>query len=222
MIPPAHRFEPSARTIADANIEQWMQAETDEFQQLTKRIRASYFLIYNYFNNEADSQYGAQPIPQWDGGQSKGKIFRPIWTKIAQQLLRHGITNVERFIYSQFASRPNKKIFPTHLLTQRALDYYSEFDKFADAELEMRLRADMCRFKEQFQQLGRENLDRILLDPNNDISPLFRYIVAKTESRSAILPKLKTLAKIQFGLDPVGYSRVWGRFVPSELFGDLS
>lgn len=186
-----------------------------EIKDDAARVRAAYFRAYNYFNNCGDQTYGSSKIEHWDKSDSN----KSIWNTVARRLKNKNITNVERFVRAQFSCRTNKKIYPTHLLASSAFENYEEFDQFADRELEFQLRNDISKFKEDFKT--KKDCKSVLLDLENEISPLFRFIVALSENIPDLSNKFKEAARLQFLLDPIGYLRVWGKLLPAEYFYSL-
>lgn len=219
-IPPAN--QPKLGAVSPApEIEIRIETEQEKFVKLSNRIREAYCRAYRYFNGNDD--YGLKEMPYWDGGQTKGRNRKNIWDGIARFLKKNGITDVERFVKAQFAVLTDKRIYPTYLLSKHACKNYSDYSIYADRELEMLLRTDLVNYKEQFQ--SRKNNEQILKDTSNGISPLFRYILAKSINNDDLAKIFYEPARIQLLLDPYGYLRVWGKVLPLEhlvgLFSEL-
>lgn len=214
---PARRIDPANvdKLVADERLEE----QKGEFKFSVDRLRSAYFWFYNYYNNRSDHEYGEQEIAKWDGGESKGKHYKPLWNKIVHKLQQLNITNIERFVAAQFVFRTDKRIYPTYLLSTQALDNYERHCQVADRQILETLRSDVSNFKSLFNECSRDPnpTASVLSNLSNDLSPLFRYIVACQEKLDSIANKIIDSAYAQFKRDPEGYLKTWGASVPKSL-----
>ena len=211
LIGPANKFKASKTT----NIE-LMDDLIIARQPSIIRIRNAFFRCYNYFNKQATSSYGLFHIPKWDGGTDRrNQSHTGIWIKVSRMLKNNKIGNLERFVYAQFAMRTSKKLFPTVLLSDQAVPLYIEFNETADEALQRSLVNENSTFKGLVSRVKtgdeRSAWSAVLLDMTNDLSPLFRYVIASSEKLDDVIAVMYRPAGLQVMLDPVGYLNTWGR-----------
>lgn len=221
-IRPSRRIESATgKVIIDENLEK--EKEKDQSRLVVDRLRSSYFWFYNTYNNYQDYSYGSKEIEKWDGGEWKGKQHQPIWGKIIHNLNKHKITNIERFVAAQFLYRSDKRIYPTHLLSSQSIDYYYRLNETADRNLSELLRCNLSLFKVLFDEVRHDKNPTLTVLGNiqNDLSPLFRWIVASREGLSEVVNKIESAAYTQLRKDPEGYLRLWGPYVSRDVLLNL-
>ena len=210
-ITPANTFS-HCRAVSSPELDELSLQDTP----ITARLRAAYFRAYRFFNKKPFAKYGAQHIPQWDGGKDRhGRKHRPIWPRIARMLITYDIDDPERFVLAQFDAHVDKRIYPTMLLTQDAIEIYHKYAETADDILLSELQRENDLFIQLTSACSNDTPESrwraVLSDLSNDISPLLRYVIAVSSNLEDVAAKLRSAAVMQFMLDPCGYLRVWGR-----------
>lgn len=215
---PPRRIENTSQLVPDEVLE-IESDKTGEFKKSVNRVRSSYFWFYNHYNNQNEQTYGKDEIEKWDGGKYKGKLYKPIWYAIVKKLKQYNITNIERFVAAQFVFRPDKHIYPTHLCSSHAIEFYEKFRDTADRNIYETLRSSTNLFKSLFDEVKSDPnpTETVLGNLQNDLSPLFRYVIAKKEGLSNIAEAVREMAYAQFRKDPEGYLKIWGPIVSAEV-----
>jgi hypothetical protein len=177
------------------------------------------------------SSYGDKPIVQWDGGQrpKDGKIFKPVWPKVAAFVQQHGL-NAEWLVALVFQANRDKPYppSPTHLCTPRALQIYNEYAPQANADRVDYLRR---RWESQTQELktqtllaeaygsysASECLHYVLSNIHIPLSALFRVCVADIAGMNDLVDIYLSSAIDQYQADPLSYNKAWSGKIPNQV-----
>lgn len=193
------------------------------------RIRAAYVRAMRRWINEnnpgADSTWGADHNPKYDGGIApNGRNYRSSWVSIADFLAEHNCFDAEGFIDANCipGARPPE---PAQLITQTAIDTYRSRAANTPKALQSALTSQAGVFRVENLKLRRWYPDtakqeiwrRVLLTLDVQISPLFCYCLAAREGFSDICQLYEELAISQYMTNPAAYRQAWAAVLPDTL-----
>jgi hypothetical protein len=202
----------------------------DVIEELAGLIRHRYCDEYrryeDKFNARTGSTYGSRPLPQWDGGTTNyGRRCRPIWPKIANFFLQHGI-DYQLLIREYF----NRRIggvppAPTFFLSDKAVALHAVAAKrqLADMILSARTENELAKTRFWCSKMEHEGVPddvlwkRVALDPSADLSPLFRYCLAHRVGALDVAALYKKRAFWQYLRSPRLHDEAMGPVIPKEL-----
>jgi hypothetical protein len=169
--------------------------------------------------------YGCKPIPRWDGGtDADGKVYeRPVWFDIVRYALSNAISPIllirGTFREWQSPKPPYPNQFVNPLALRRARMLAESPSLFGD-----NLKMEDHRFKAAatiHQRYNGMDVDaaarRALHDPTTDLSPLYRYCVARLGGADDVAERFEQEAFRMYVFDREAYDAAWGDRIPQEL-----
>ena len=162
---------------------------------------------------------------KWDGGtDNAGRKHKPVWEKIAAWLEDHEIADWDAYMAAQFVNGRLRQ--PTELCTPKAIERYKEFIAASAAMVAQRLKGDTLRFRDAVDDARFSHPDEdkrtlwylALTSQLADLSPLFRYCLAVSESWDALASEFQGDAVAQFQRHPVLYRQHWATVIPADFY----
>lgn len=189
----------------------------DEFSPVSpeeeiQKIRRYYIAVYRNFH--PDSSYGEFPIPKWDGGYDKyGKCYKPVWPKILNFLKEKNCSDYIGFFIANF--REKKKVYPSQLYNNNAWKIYERFRRSMEHEIKNQYKAELETFKsanKYWANLSNDEsvIERLAIsDSTISLSPLFRYILAKSYGFKDLEKRYEHAALSQYITAKDLYDKYW-------------
>jgi hypothetical protein len=169
--------------------------------------------------------YGMRPLPRWDGGtDSEGRVYdQPVWFKIVRYALANMVNPVllvrGTFRAWQSTQPPMPNQFTNPLALRRARLLTDPPTVFGD-----NLKMEDHRFKaattvhQLYDKMDVEAAARRTLhDPTAELTPLYRYCVARLGGADDVAERFWREAFQMYIFDRDAYDAAWGDRIPEEL-----
>lgn len=186
----------------------------------SNRIREIFLREYSKYKKLEFDSTSIRHIPRWDGGyDNSGKRYTNKWLKIAEFLRSHNCDDFEGFIVANFSKFGVR--YPEQLYKETALNAYRDFYGSKEEQIRHSFYYELQNFlgqKNFWQASGKTELEAILLtlsDETNSLSPLFRFLIAKTINATDILERFGVEAKRQLFASENLYRRFWPSLLAS-------
>jgi hypothetical protein len=207
--------------------QRYMQHIADSCRNAYIAERTAFEISKNRLLADRKPPYKYSPPIRFDGGEdSDGKTFSPVWPKIAQFMVRHGLdprTCIRKRFEKSMGYNPP---WPNQIAVASYLDLYrgiSEVLTEEEVALGFRLDKEYCRIAATDGRYDRKDKSSewkwkaILLDFTLSISPLMRYCLAKELKLESVAAQLEMRAVSQYVKAPNAYNKVWGKAITDEL-----
>lgn len=197
---------------------------------LASMVRSLYCISHRQFTGSSD--YGVNPMPQWDGGTGENAYGRrnnsqPIWPRIAETILRVGADPVD-FIRAQFHGRDNvRPPAPNQCLGETAIQVWRTFsiDRRPLDECRREIENDRRSFNGVILAYTKnarwpaEKALRLALGDStvNYATPLFRYCAAVAGGQADFADFYFERALLQLLFKTDAYLEVYGNIIPGTL-----
>lgn len=230
--PPGDQEPPALAPVVPGGVETYATPPVDEVAAwkatLAARVREAYFRERRRqmrLTEGRTTTYGEGHVPEWDGGRNptSGYNKQPIWPKIVDFLLSHGITAIDQYV--TVALEFHTKARPPDLMRDVAVVRFRRTVDESDDRLVELFRSDtniyqsaIMRTSAWFPDLTEQQVwEHALGNHMFELSPLFRYSVAVSESYKGIAEQMRQLALEQLLGNIEGYKRSWAGAIPEEL-----
>lgn len=168
-----------------------------------------------------DESVERQYQPTWDGNERTGKISA--WEKAAHKCIdlkvQPGV-----LIRAIFSGRTESQPFPNLLTATSSLTRYYKYEAKLCNELEQNLLVQQATALSEFKRAqlllemnSRNTWIHVLTSSSVALSPLFRYIGAKSESLDEIAEMWRASAIAEYLRAPLHYNSTWKELIPEEL-----
>lgn len=176
------------------------------------------------------SDYGSQPIPQWDGGKDAyGRTHVSLWPHIAKFFVDNELSP-ELVICCMFreaqlrgaATYPPPSLFigdlslaiykrhRLQIITEKAAEYFSDQE---------RLRTWIWQYKLHYKMDDADAMRHALSANRSDLSPLFRYCMARKNGLTDVAEKFKSRALLEYVWNK-DLLEEWSEILPSDIQQD--
>lgn len=202
-------------------------AETppDPLAQLAVYVRRIYHLHRR--NYTGDTDYGREPIPQYDGGPNRwGSTYRPIWPKVAAHIARLA-ANPVTYIRCQFhCKKPGEPIIkPNQLYGVAAVARFNHYQTDAHVTLQSALEFESASIRSEVcileVTMGKPFIKAIEMAVMNtaavNASALLRYCMAYEYHLPGAMRRWHAEALIQYVFEMARYDRAWTGWLPGSL-----
>lgn len=179
--------------------------------ELERSIRSCFFREYGRCVGRKYEEYFIYPY--WDGGvDDRGKIHKNVWKKILAFLRSKNCFDYESFIVTNFYVRGC--VLPNQLYNETAWDTYHQCIIRLKQYLPFQFLSELNALNNSvlyWKAIGnsKDSMVLALLDKTNSLSPLFRYIVAKTINRPDVAKIFEDAAYKQYSLVKALYRQYW-------------
>lgn len=199
-------------------------------ESLGNAIRELYCYLYRQYNPRFKN-YGAEPIPTWDGGTDRwGAHFKPIWPDIARFVLQNKI-DPAIYLHVQFAEtvgRPSPK--PSSLMSKDALLRYQQYLQRAGDVLRQDYERSAHHVQRRLLQLetARGTVEQktltVLMDETVvHAEPLFRFCLGFKLGIEKVTARYYQAALHQYVFQQHLYDAAWGTdVIPDKLRQDAN
>lgn len=200
----------------------------DEYQilpRLAQRLRNAYTRqrgAYMWIRYRRVESVGSGHVASWDGGTDQYNVrHKPVWLKLAEQLLQAGHSDAEGFISAQFSGSA-KLTTPNQLMSRAAFAKYSYYVRYSENVLDQDLISQTREFDMAVltTQTWLPNLtlseiwQHVICNTSWTLSPLFRYCIAVSENMVTASEQWRPLAYDELSNNPVGYCNCWKKVLP--------
>lgn len=202
------------RVLADAALDKLLQ-------EVARTVRTAYCTCKRQLSNQAD--YGEEPLVRWDGGVDQfGKTHKPVWPKIAAEIIKLGADPLQYVRAHFLMSSRNQAPYPNQLYGEKAIRIWEQFQE-TQKELvrnqvesdENQLRVAVLPFTVTLHWELKRALRYVLCDHTKNITPLTRYCTAVRESLPDVADRYFENALIQYMFQMSEYDAVM--VVPAEF-----
>ncbi len=186
-------------------------------QLFVRAYRRAYRVRYG-----TDTDWGANHMPHWDGGDTDGGTRQAIWPKAANLCLEHQL-DPAILVRSAFMAAGDRLPRPNALVGSGALERYRRLA----VDVDSKLRDALAQQKEQLAlgvmlRLAAGSDDRpayasALVDPLAELSGLFRYCAAEAADLPEVAARYVRAATSQYLCLRAYYDRAWGEDIPTKL-----
>jgi hypothetical protein len=191
--------------------------------ELVRQAYVHYRRMHEVRQSGRESSY--LPSPKWDGGEAAdGRVYDPIWPKIAIFMLRHGLNPVQcvQYLFDRkrvgTAPMPNQIALPSMIPKYRSLDGKVRQGIVNSFESEKQRFTTHLRINSPRSGATKFTWTCSLISDAHGCSALFRYCLAKSEDLE-IAERFEDAALMQYMAAPDVYDETWGEWIPEDLKG---
>ena len=195
---------------------------------LANAIRTLFILAYRHHHLSRTGQqtrFGEVAMPRWDGGEGpRGRIFRPIWYKVARITLDRRIAP-EALIEAAFEDPDRGPLpLPPTLLSPSVIDLAVENRGLLVEELRCGLKNQLSYLHTHGCNLIRHHgFDRVtavhhaLVDEILGLSAIFRFCIAASVVDREVADRYGAETANEYVRRRWFYDQAWGNFIAPEL-----
>ncbi len=190
-------------------------------------IRWLYVCARRQFNKAQGkpTSYGADVIPQWDGGQdSMGRTFKPIWPKIAKFFRAHDLDPAECVTAAFAAAKHGTPPNPTALCDTKLIGIKDAMYELLRERLyaqrvscEQQLAVLVSRAKAYLHFDEPEAVKHVLTAESSQFDALFRYCAGVRMGLQPTVERYHEAALARYFWVPRLFDEVWGDWIPESL-----
>lgn len=166
-----------------------------------------------------------------DGGfcRDSRRTYKPVWPKLVAAAKQEGLDPL-RLVAVLFASlttgpsprRPSEILSPANIVRYHELVRTSKNRTAAALRTEEAVYSSAVWSASQMFPDPRMAVRFVLNDMSRQLSPLFRYSVARTHDMTDVAERWRELATRQATESPEGYLDAWGPIIPQDIIAAAS
>lgn len=203
--------------------------QVEELAHKIRRMWAEERRRFDLRTSGVPSDWGNRHMNKWDGGKAKdGKHYNPVWPKIAQLCIDEHLDPL-LLVRAIFYHRDQYPPEPNQAAGNTALDRYRMYTS-PSTQLEIQnsllnalgcdralSTAEVARQKHYYNRDDACAWRLTLVSTTVNLSPLFRYCVAKNQQWDDLAEQFYSAAVKQYAQHPEIYNDVWSEWIPATL-----
>ena len=139
--------------------------------------------------------------------------WKHIWSQLRSLLIRNGDIDPSRFLEAQFAA-VGRTLQPNELISSKAVARYYKHTVSSQRALELRVKLFTEKVKVRLRHF---ELEKILMDRLEELSPLFRVVIAADSGLTFVCDEFIDEAVSEYVMGRSNFDVVYGEAIPKEV-----
>lgn len=201
--------------------------DVEELAQRIRKLWAEERRAFDLRTTGVVTDWGNRHISEWDGGVKDGRSYNATWPKIAELCIENHLDPLllvrATFYRKEMAPNPNQAVgrtaldrYQMYVAPGTVLEIKNSLLNALDCNKSL-AQSEVVRQKTYFDRDDVGAWRMTLLSSSVNLSPLFRYCVAKSQGWDDIAEDFEATAQRQYAQNPMLYDEAWAALIPEDL-----